>query len=519
MKSGYRNLCLSSVTGALMLTLAACDSGTSSPTPTPTPTSSTPTPTANAAPVFASPATISVPENITAAVYAAAASDADHDPLTYSISGGADAALLQITSAGLVSFRAPPDFELPKDADKDNVYSVEIAVTDGKATTKLTVAITVTDVTSGNSAIRKIASGLTLSNNLMAVPGSTGRVFVSQRGGRVVLLDTATGAMPATPFLDVSAETRTDGARGLLGFAPAPDFATSGNVYVALTNLAGDLEIRRYHTLAGNPERADPASADLILKVPGATTTHAADYAAGWIGFGPDGYLYVTTGADESGPNADINSLMGKVLRIDVSRDGYPADNERDYAIPAGNPGGSGRDEIWARGFSSPQSASIDRATGYMFVTDFGVIALDAHSRGDEVNMIRPQDAGLDYSVYDVRSPSCIDQANTPGFVYPILCYEWGLNPPPTDFYYAALGPTYRGPIESLQGRLIVGQRARSQIISTPIANIIQNEEQYTVKRPENFSPVGAVNAMGEDAAGNLYFLTPAGDIYVLEPA
>lgn len=511
MKSGYRRLYLSSLAGALALSLAACDSGTSTPTPGPTPT---PTPAPNAAPVFTSAATVSVAENITGTAYTATATDANGDALTYSISGGADAALFQITAAGALTFRAAPDFELPKDADKNNVYSVEIAVSDGKDTTKLTIAVTVTDVTTGSFAIRQVATGLTLANNLVAVPGSTNRVFVSQRGGRVVLLNTATGAMPATPFLDVSAETRTDGVRGLLGFAPAPDFATSGNVYVGLINLAGDLEIRRYHTLAGNPDRADPASADLILKVPGST---GAEYAAGWLGFGPDGYLYITTGGDAGGPDADINSLKGKVLRIDISRDIYPADPDRDYGIPLSNPGGSGRDEIWVRGFSSPQSASIDRATGYMFVSDFGVIATGPRSRGDEVNMIRPQDAGLDYSVYDVRSPSCIDQANAPGYVYPILCYEWGLTPPATDFFYAAVGPTYRGPVESLQGRLVVGQRGRSLTISTPIADIIQSEQQYTARRTENFAPVGAVNAMGEDAAGNLYFLTPAGAIYVLE--
>ena len=381
------------------------------------------------------------------------------------------------------------------------------------------LAVTVTDVTTGSYAVRKVAGGLVLPNNLVAVPGDAARVFVSQRGGRVVLLNTATGAMPATPFLDVSAEITTNGTRGLLGFAAAPDFAQSWNVYVAMTNLAGDLEIRRYHTLAGNPDRADPASADMILKVPGGTEADAADYAAGWIGFGPDGYLYITTGADGTGspPDADINSLKGKVLRIDISHDIYPADPDRDYAIPSSNPGGSGRDEIWVRGFSSPQSASIDRATGYMFVSDFGVLAAGPHHRGDEVDMIRPQDAGLDYSVYDVKSPACTDQANLPGFVYPILCYEWGASFPEADMHYWVIGPTYRGPIEQFQGRAFVAQKARSEITSFPIATIIQNEEQYTQKRTETFPPVGAVNAIGEDAAGNLYFLTPGGDVYVVE--
>lgn len=491
--------------GAALLALAGCDS--SSPAPTPTPTS-----TPNVAPVFTSPAAATVAENRLAA-YTATATDANGDALTFSISGGADAALFQISAAGALSFRTAPDFEVPRDAGADNVYSVELTVSDGRDTSRLTVAITVTDVTTGSYRIRHVAGGFTNPNNLTAIPGDPARVFVTERGGRVLLVNPATGAIAATPFLDVSAQVATDGARGLLGFAPAPDFATSRTIYVAMNSLAGEVEIRRYRTLSSTPDQADPASADVILRIPNANP----DYAAGWIGFGPDGLLYITTSGAPA-PGASINDLVGKVLRIDVSRDIYPADPDRDYGIPLGNPGGSGRDEILVRGFKAPQTASIDRVTGYMFVSDFGnSFGIEHH--GDEINMIRPLlDGGLDYSPLNTRPLTCTDQANPPGLGFPIYCNEIGLALPPPNFFSVVTGVTYRGNVESLQGRLFVGQRARADVETLEnILNIRQNE--FAARRDETLPPVGAVVAFGEDSAGNVYFLQPNGDIYVLEPS
>src|SRR3546814_18142144 len=86
-----------------------------------------------------------------------------------------------------------------------------------------------------------------------------------------------------TPFLNVSAEVSTNSERGLLGLATAPDFASSGVFYVNLTNLNGDTEIRRYRTLAADRNRADPASADLILGF----DPPFANHNGGWIDLGP----------------------------------------------------------------------------------------------------------------------------------------------------------------------------------------------------------------------------------------
>ena len=96
-------------------------------------------------PVFTSPATANARENQTAA-YEAAAANADGDTLVYSLSG-TDAALFTIdATTGEVSFITAPDFEVPGDADGDNVYDIIVTASDGSNSTNHNVAITVTDV-------------------------------------------------------------------------------------------------------------------------------------------------------------------------------------------------------------------------------------------------------------------------------------------------------------------------------------------------------------------------------------
>ena len=90
-----------------------------------------PAPVDNTAPTFTSSTSASVSENQTSA-YDADATDAEGDTVTYSLSGGADAALFDIdASTGEVTFKSAPDFEAPGDDDGDNVYEVEITASDG----------------------------------------------------------------------------------------------------------------------------------------------------------------------------------------------------------------------------------------------------------------------------------------------------------------------------------------------------------------------------------------------------
>src|SRR5262245_49813768 len=113
----------------ILLALAAgsCGGGDSGGGPPP--------PAANQPPAFTSAASATVAENATGAVYTATATDPNSDPITYAIAGGADAALFSISSGGQVAFRTAPDFEAPTDADRDNVYRLQLSAADGRGGT------------------------------------------------------------------------------------------------------------------------------------------------------------------------------------------------------------------------------------------------------------------------------------------------------------------------------------------------------------------------------------------------
>ena len=102
--------------------------------------------TANGAPSFTTSAAQSVPENTTVVV-TPAASDPNGDPVTFTITGGADQARFSLTTGGRLIFVSAPDYESPADADGDNVYEVTVQASDGLGgTSSLALRVTVTDV-------------------------------------------------------------------------------------------------------------------------------------------------------------------------------------------------------------------------------------------------------------------------------------------------------------------------------------------------------------------------------------
>ena len=121
-----------------------------------------------------------------------------------------------------------------------------------------------------------------------------------------------------------------------------------------------------------NPNIADTASVTPILTI---DQTNATNHKSGWIGFGPDGDLYIASGDGAVAANGqDINNLLGKMLRIDVHGDDFPADPTRNYAVPADNPfvGVPGADEIFALGLRNAWRNSFDRELGDFYIADVG---------------------------------------------------------------------------------------------------------------------------------------------------
>src|SRR5258705_6822591 len=138
----------------------------------------------------------------------------------------------------------------------------------------------------------RVASGLSLPLFVTSPPGDTSRIFiVEQRGGdsrgRIKIL--RGGAILPTPFLTTGVLANFN-EQGLLGLAFAPNYATSGRFYINYTDSLGNTQVER-RTVSGNPDVANPTG-QIILSIQQPYTNHNG----GWLGFGPDGNLYVGTG-------------------------------------------------------------------------------------------------------------------------------------------------------------------------------------------------------------------------------
>lgn len=516
---------LRAVVFAVSLLLAACGGGGGGgrmppPEPPPPGPPPPPPPPPNRAPVFTSAGIASVPENTAGAFYTATATDADGNTLTFSLAGGADAGRLRITGGGALSFASPPDFEMPQDADGNNVYEVTLAVSDGMASAQLPLTVTVTNVADTPFRVRRVAANLNQPAFLAPVPDGSGRVFVAELGGRVLILDPATGAIAPTPFLDLAGQLSTDGERGLLGFATAPDFAASGTFYVFVTIPGGTIEVRRYRTVAGDRNRADPATADAILRVPHPRNNHNG----GWIGFGPDNLLHIAIGdgggsGDPDDNGQDTTTLLGKILRVDPARDDFPGDPARDYGIPAGNPfaAGGGAPEVLAYGLRNPFRNSIDPATGNLWIGDVG--------QGDveEIDLLRPQDAGANFGWPILEGTQPFRGGSTAGLTPPVAQYLHGTGTRQGDTVIG--GYVYRGRIEQLQGHYVFADFINPNVWSVPATRLVQGatlpSAEFNVRNGDFAPNAGSFDnlvSFGVDEAGNLYLVDLDGEIFVIEP-
>jgi len=194
---------------------------------------------------------------------------------------------------------------------------------------------------------------------IATAPGQNKLLFVVEQTGTIRVLRNE--VLLPNPFLDISNRVLCCGERGLLSMAFAPDYAASGLFYVAFTNQTGDVEIdefKRSGTTALSV-RALAGSRRHLLSI---RHREADNHNGGQLQFGPDGYLYISTGdGGEVFPRGKysrrLNSLLGKILRINPTAGGG-----KPYQIPADNPfqDANQRPEIYAYGFRNPWRFSFD---------------------------------------------------------------------------------------------------------------------------------------------------------------
>ncbi len=471
----------------------------------------------SAAPVISSAGTATAAENTTGTVYTVTATDADGGTLTYGLGAGGDAADFTINATtGAVAFARPPNFEWPVDANRDNVYEFNVTASDGTHTTSRAVTIAVENRV-GRVSTRRVGQGFSSPVFVLGRGDGSDRILVVEKGGLIKVHDPVTGVTEAGNFLDVRSDISTDGERGLLGAALAPDFATSGILYVCLTAKDGSVQVRKFTVSSG----VATGTGDVILSIPHAVRNN---HNGGWIGFDAAGNLVVAVGdgggtGDPEGNAQNTNSLLGKILRIDPRSDAYPADANRDYAIPVGNTfasGSGGAQEVWHWGVRNPFRNSFDKTTGNFYIGDVGQGAME------EVNLARPSDPGFNYG-WNIREGTLpYGAGSTAGLTEPVIAYAHGTGP--LQGRTVIGGYVYRGPVVALRGQYVFGDFVNRRLWSVAASSIAQGATLTSVQFTDltsAFVPsagaIGAMTSFGEDDMSNLYVVDYDGEIFLVD--
>ncbi|RLK33550.1 PQQ-dependent sugar dehydrogenase [Cupriavidus plantarum] len=340
-------------------------------------------------------------------------------------------------------------------------------------------------------ALTTVATGLSAPIFLTA-PANDPRLFVVERAGRIRILPNGNApATPlATPFLDMSALTTTDGERGLLSMAFDPNYAINGRFYVYYTATDGAITVARYQVSTGDANVANP-SGTVLLSIP---HPGQSNHNGGQLAFGPDGMLYLATGDgggsnDPAGNAQNTGSLLGKVIRIDVRGSGY--------VVPPDNPfagGSGGRAEIWASGLRNPWRFSFD-TDGLLYIADVG------EGAREEVNVQPSTAAGLNYGWDRTEGTTCVGASS---------CDTSGLTPPAFEYSHAdggcAIlgGYVYRGSaVPELKGRYFYTDLCTGRLQSFAYRNgAVTESVDWSLPLP------GTVYSFGSDAARELYVLS-----------
>jgi glucose/arabinose dehydrogenase len=338
-----------------------------------------------------------------------------------------------------------------------------------------------------------VAQGFSAPLDLVNAHDGSHRLFVAEQGGLIRIVQ-GSAAAPA-PFLDLSSLVVTGGERGLLGVAFHPDYRANGRFFVDYTRAGDGATVIAEYRVSTDPQRADPASARVLLVIPQPFENHNG----GALRFGPDGLLYIGMGdggsANDPGNRAqDTAQLLGKILRIDVDTTSAP------YGIPSDNPfvtRAGTRPEIWLYGLRNPWRTSFDRATGDFWIGDVGA------SSWEEVDVIRSSGGGhvgaggLNLGWDVMEGAHCTDGSTS--------CATDGLTLPVTEYGHdqgctVIGGAVYRGAAQPALSGIYVFDDACSGTVFAIDAKTSALAKPTIVGTFEASSV-----SFGEDQAGELY--------------
>ena len=340
--------------------------------------------------------------------------------------------------------------------------------------------------------------GLKFSDPVELVNAKDGsnRLFVVEQAGTIRFFDATAQPGAPTLFLDIKNKVKSGGEMGLLGLAFHPDFKSNGYIYVNYTrDNPRESVVARYKVSNPATGAADPQSEAVLL-------TYAQPYAnhnGGAMHFGPDGYLYISTGDGGSGGDPknngqDKTTLLGKILRINVN-----STDLGNYGIPPDNPfvnnNEKAREEIYAYGLRNPWRMSFDPVTKKLWTGDVG------QNQIEEIDII---EKGGNYGWRLKEADECFNPKNN--------CQQAGLIDPVWDYTHAngdisvTGGYVYRGKkLPGLVGKYVYGDYASGRIwaLEVPATGAAKND--LVVDKS------ASVSAFGVDEQNELYFLDYSG--------
>jgi len=354
------------------------------------------------------------------------------------------------------------------------------------------------------------AQGLARPVGIGAPPLDPRRLFVVEQGGSIRIIKD--GNMLETPFLDIADRVPDLGAlgdeRGLLGLAFDPDYRTNRRFYLDYTNKSGTTVIARYLRDPSNPDLALAGSEKILFTIPQPFSNHNG----GQITFGIDGYLYVGmgdggSGGDPNGNAQNANSLLGKMLRVDVTPATAPF-----YAVPPDNPDPSAPGLlalVWAKGLRNPWRFSFDHSAGLLVIADVG------QGQHEEVDVVDPSGSGYNFGWDPFEGNSCFEPAplgidcnNPPAdFTFPVLDYDHSQGHSITGGY------VYRGcALPAIAGTYFYGDYTSNFIRSFSIDSTDLASPSITDKRdrtaeldPPGSDSIRRISTFGRDARGEIY--------------
>jgi glucose/arabinose dehydrogenase len=350
-----------------------------------------------------------------------------------------------------------------------------------------------------------VDSGFDFSVFVTAPPGDATRLFIVERGGRILLRKN--GVRQDSAFLNLTDRTGpASGEYGVYSIAFHPQYATNRRLFVYYASLSGAAILSEF-TASQDFNHADPLSEEIIL-------TQAENPVnvlyGGQIAFGLDGYLYLglgdsLSGDQTSGPGSasqDSASLLGKMLRIDVN-------HAAPYTIPSSNPFVSRagwRPEIWSLGLRNPWRWSFDRKTGDLYLGDVG------EHLAEEIDFEAKGPGGHNYGWPITEGSLCYNPTSgctRTGLTAPLFTYAHGPECSLTG------GFVYRGnQIPALQGTYFYGDYCGGWVRSFRRVGSGVKEEIAELPSP---LPNDNVVSFGEDAPGEVYVVMASGRIYRIE--